>query len=236
MKKKCPKCGYVRGENEISQEYECPRCGIVYDKYEAILKKNENGEIGKPSLNSTNLISAETKGIKIQNFIMLIMGSVVISMIMFPPFSVIRTGGIYNFGYAFILNPPNNGYATVNSSMLLVQIIVCVIFGCMSLFIMRKSEKILWGKKAKNPTNVAATKKFPSSNPLLPSSVIQQKVPEPESISPSFGWKFWVKMLLIFAFIKITGVLGGLIIWGLWSLVTYLISKYKESNSTQNPD
>ncbi len=169
MIKKCPKCGYIRGENEISQEYECQKCGIVFAKYEAFLKKKETEELTKPSTNGTSLISAEAKGIKIQNFIMLIWGSVVMSMIMFPPFCIIAPRGTYNAGYAFILNPPNSGYATVNSSMLSVQIIVCVVLGCISLFILKNSEKRLWAKKTKKPVSmkIHAVKERPQPNVYL---------------------------------------------------------------------
>jgi len=36
--KKCPKCEYIRKENESTPDYECPNCGIVYEKFEAIQK------------------------------------------------------------------------------------------------------------------------------------------------------------------------------------------------------
>lgn len=31
--KVCPKCGYIRKEEERAPAYECPRCGIIYGKY-----------------------------------------------------------------------------------------------------------------------------------------------------------------------------------------------------------
>ena len=34
----------------------------------------------------------------------------------------------------------------------------------------------------------------------------------------SLGWLFWVQMIVIFAIIKLFGLLGGLIAWGVWSL------------------
>ena len=39
----------------------------------------------------------------------------------------------------------------------------------------------------------------------------------------SLGWLFWVQMIVIFAIIKLFGLLGGLIAWGVWSLVAFLI-------------
>ena len=48
----------------------------------------------------------------------------------------------------------------------------------------------------------------------------------PKSTS-SLGWLFWVQMIVVFAIIKLFGLLGGLIAWGIWSLVAFLIKKYK---------
>lgn len=31
--KVCPKCGYIRKDQERAPAYECPRCGIIYGKY-----------------------------------------------------------------------------------------------------------------------------------------------------------------------------------------------------------
>lgn len=31
--KECPKCGYVRKDQERAPAYECPHCGIIYSKY-----------------------------------------------------------------------------------------------------------------------------------------------------------------------------------------------------------
>ena len=43
----------------------------------------------------------------------------------------------------------------------------------------------------------------------------------------SFGWLFWVQMIVVFVIIKLFGILGGLIAWGIWSLIAFLIKKYK---------
>jgi glutaredoxin len=33
MSKECPKCGYIRKEEEFAPEWQCPKCQIVYAKY-----------------------------------------------------------------------------------------------------------------------------------------------------------------------------------------------------------
>lgn len=38
----CPKCGYLRRENDMAPTYECPKCGIVYAKYLAKLKDDRD--------------------------------------------------------------------------------------------------------------------------------------------------------------------------------------------------
>jgi len=43
----------------------------------------------------------------------------------------------------------------------------------------------------------------------------------------SLGWLFWVQMIVVFAIIKLFGLLGGLIAWGIWSLVAFLMKKFK---------
>jgi hypothetical protein len=43
----------------------------------------------------------------------------------------------------------------------------------------------------------------------------------------TLGWLFWMQMIVVFAIIKLFGLLGGLIAWGIWSLVAILVKKYK---------
>lgn len=43
----------------------------------------------------------------------------------------------------------------------------------------------------------------------------------------SLGWLFWLQLVVVFAIIKLFGLLGGLIAWGIWSLAAFLIKKYK---------
>jgi hypothetical protein len=43
----------------------------------------------------------------------------------------------------------------------------------------------------------------------------------------SLGWIFGMQLIVIFAIIKLFGLLGGLVAWGLWHLVAFLIKRYK---------
>lgn len=52
----------------------------------------------------------------------------------------------------------------------------------------------------------------------------QESAPKTTS---SLGWLFWVQMIVVFTIIKLFGILGGLLAWGIWALVAFLIKKYK---------
>ena len=54
-----------------------------------------------------------------------------------------------------------------------------------------------------------------------------QDASEIESTSASWGWQFWIQMILIFVIVKFSGLLGGLVAWGAWSLIAFLVRKYK---------
>ena len=53
----------------------------------------------------------------------------------------------------------------------------------------------------------------------------EKKVPPKTTFS--LGWVFWLQMIVILAIIKLFGLLGGLIAWVIWSLIAFLIKKYK---------
>ncbi len=42
-------------------------------------------------------------------------------MLLFPPFQIHAGNRLINAGYSFILDPPNDGEATVNGFLLLIQ-------------------------------------------------------------------------------------------------------------------
>jgi len=54
-----------------------------------------------------------------------------------------------------------------------------------------------------------------------------QEQPVVKTTSSSMGWQFWVQMIVILAIVKLFGLLGGLVAWGIWSLIAFLIKKYK---------
>ncbi|MCI5127289.1 MAG: RDD family protein [Candidatus Electrothrix sp. AUS3] len=161
IRKKCLKCGYVRKEGEIAQEYECPKCGIVYSKYEAALKRRkavvdthtqdnevtQSGDFSQPERVLAN-------GIKVEDFILILTGIVILLNILFPPFHLIwEHGTTINNGYSFILYPPSGGNATVDHGLLLVQIIAFAFLGGGLFFYLRNSEKILFSRKEKYEEN-----------------------------------------------------------------------------------
>ena len=49
----------------------------------------------------------------------------------------------------------------------------------------------------------------------------------PAKATSSLGWQFWIPLIVIFAIVKLFGLLGGLVAWGIWSLIAFLIKKYK---------
>ncbi|CCK78794.1 hypothetical protein [Desulfobacula toluolica] len=77
--------------------------------------------------------------IKIQTIILSITGIISFLIIIFPPVIYPSKG---DKGYAFILRE----YATVNTKLLLVQIIVCILLGsiCYLILIFKDSKKKLW--------------------------------------------------------------------------------------------
>ena len=40
------------------------------------------------------------------------------------------------------------------------------------------------------------------------------------------GWRLWVQVILIIVTIKLFGILGGLFVWLIWSLIAFLLKKY----------
>jgi len=54
-----------------------------------------------------------------------------------------------------------------------------------------------------------------------------QEPPVVKTTSSSMGWQFWVQMIVILAIVKLFGLMGGLAAWGIWSLIAFLIKKYK---------
>jgi hypothetical protein len=167
---KCPKCFYVKKENELVPDYECPACGIVYEKYSRKITEESNKK-------DVELEKAELKegegGVKIQNIIVASTAIIVTIMVLFPPFHQVTTESIFNTGYSFILSPP--GYSTINSGTLFVQMFAACIIGSL-LFFMLKSSKVTLFKKKRN-NKIQSPKVF----------IVQKQAATDNTICPKCG-------------------------------------------------
>ncbi|WP_420208411.1 RDD family protein [Candidatus Electronema sp. JC] len=214
MRKKCLKCGYVRQEDEIAKEYECPQCGIIYDKYEAALKKKENSvaiaeenALVTPDNFLNESENRSGSGIKIQDIILILVCFLILLNVMFPPFHFIYEDRDLNEGYSFILSPPANGFATVDKGLLSIQISVCMIIGGIFYFLLRDSEKVFFQKKGNicifNENNTCGIKNAKT----LPRKFYDEYKPRP--------WRRYFARLLDNFFIGYFSLYGILIFSGI---------------------
>lgn len=69
--------------------------------------------------------------------------SVILLMLIFPPFHVQIRDTTFNMGYAFIFDPPKRGYitASVNVGMLLVQWVGTLLLTGLAFFMLKSSDK-----------------------------------------------------------------------------------------------
>lgn len=76
-----------------------------------------------------------------QQIALVIGASVVLIMLIFPPFHVQIKYATFNMGYAFILDPPKRGYftASVNVGMLLVQWVGTLLLTALAFFALKSS-------------------------------------------------------------------------------------------------
>ncbi|MBT9137222.1 MAG: hypothetical protein DDT34_02310 [Firmicutes bacterium] len=83
--------------------------------------------------------------------------SVILLMLIFPPFHVQFRGTTFNMGYAFILDPPKRGHisASVNVGMLLVQWVGTLLLTALAFFTLKSSEKSGEGHVATAPSPLA---------------------------------------------------------------------------------
>lgn len=66
-------------------------------------------------------------------------GLLLTAVIMFPPFHFIGfNGATFNRGFAFILSSPHDGYATVNTSQLFIQVLVVLSIGVLAWLFVRE--------------------------------------------------------------------------------------------------
>lgn len=81
---------------------------------------------------------------KIQRTILGAVIVVIIAMFLYPPFTIHRGAGVYfNYGYHFILDPPEWGpsmAACVNVALLLTQMAGSMIIGAISYFMAKGKQ------------------------------------------------------------------------------------------------
>jgi len=78
-----------------------------------------------------------------QQIVVILGASIVLLMLIFPPFHVQIRDTTFNMGYAFILDPPKRGYigASVNIGMLLVQWVGTLLLTGLAFFTLKPSER-----------------------------------------------------------------------------------------------
>ena len=54
-----------------------------------------------------------------------------------------------------------------------------------------------------------------------------QELQKVKTASSSLGWQLWVQIFFVIVIVKFFGLLGGLIAWGIWSFIAFLVKKYK---------
>lgn len=54
-----------------------------------------------------------------------------------------------------------------------------------------------------------------------------QESQKAKTASPPLGWQLWVQIIVVVVIVKLFGLLGGLIAWGIWLLIAFLVKKFK---------
>jgi len=70
---------------------------------------------------------------KNQIIVAIVVSTIMLVMLLFPPFEAIREHGTFNLGYGFILMPPLD-VATVNIGLLLMQWVLVIFGGAIGWF------------------------------------------------------------------------------------------------------
>lgn len=98
-----------------------------------------------------NNLNPPTKGVQKkacmnekQKTVLIVVASVVLAMLVYPPFHIIWTGGrVIGRGYGWIFNLPSLGndvYGTVDTSLLLMQWIAVLIAGGIAYFLFKDNR------------------------------------------------------------------------------------------------
>lgn len=111
---------------------------------------------------------------KNQKWILVATVTIILAMLAYPPFQVNYTNGIvFNMGYSWLFEPPQEGDAIVNVPMLLIQWIAVLIVGCLAFFLAKNQSKRLpedsFNHPNENHSSIASADKITNTpaEPLL---------------------------------------------------------------------
>ncbi len=54
-----------------------------------------------------------------------------------------------------------------------------------------------------------------------------QESPKLKTTSSLLGWQLWMQIIVVVVIVRFFGLLGGLIAWGIWSLIAFIVKKFK---------
>jgi len=74
-----------------------------------------------------------------QKIVLVIVAVVVLAMLLYPPFHIVRDIGVGGWGYSWIFNPPHFR-ATVNTGLLLTQWIGVLIVGIIAYLFFKDNK------------------------------------------------------------------------------------------------
>ncbi len=84
-------------------------------------------------------VNKESKMNKNQKIVVIVVGTVLLGMLVYPPFHLDIQKGTFNQGFGFIFDPPGySGQATINIVQLLVQEIIVGIIGGLAYFLLKE--------------------------------------------------------------------------------------------------
>ncbi len=72
-----------------------------------------------------------------QKIVIVAAGTLMLAMLLFPPFELIRQNATLNQGYGFLFSPPYSGLATVNLKLLILQWIVLLVVAAIGWYLIK---------------------------------------------------------------------------------------------------
>ena len=103
---------------------------------------------------------------KNQKIVVFSTGVILLFMIIFPPFNVVRNGQIVrDYGYHFVITPPNKGrYVRINSERLLIQCLAIAGIGALCWFALKKPDSSASSEHPSPERTVKKVREDTSSN------------------------------------------------------------------------